>query len=106
MRVAGILFIFSTAWAAEPAREAAAKAIAMLETSQKSWKQNCVSCHHQLLPPLAFRVAREHGIPVNEELAHASSVRAFGFLTDLDRAVQYTHVIDPAISDGYTVLGA
>ena len=47
-------------------QEAAAKAVAIIQKSQSNWytKQSCVSCHHQVFPALAFRSAREHGIPV------------------------------------------
>ena len=67
-------------------------------SSQKNWssKQSCYSCHQQVLPALAFRAAREHGIPVDEAAAHADAASAFGFYANLDRAVQYTHMIDPA----------
>lgn len=106
MRVLGIFCILSTAWGADPAHDAAVKAIALIQASQKNWTQDCDSCHQQLLPQIAFRAAREHGIPVNEQLAHAGAVRTFGVFANLDRAAQYTHVIDPAISDGYTLLAA
>ena len=106
MRVLGIFCILSTAWGADAAHDAAAKAIALIQASQKNWTQDCDSCHQQLLPQIAFRAARVHGIPVDEQLAHASAARTFGMLANLDRAVQYTHLIDPAISDGYTLLAA
>ena len=73
----GILCSISAVWAndAQTARirEAATKAVAMIQKSQKSWysKQSCFSCHQQVLPALAFRAAREHGIPVDEQAAHA-----------------------------------
>jgi cytochrome c553 len=72
---------------------AAQRAIALLQESQQSssQKQGCANCHHQYLPALAFQSAREHGVPFNEALAHADAARAFDF-TNLDRAVQYTHV--------------
>jgi N-acyl-D-amino-acid deacylase len=56
------------------------------------------------LPALAFRVAREHGVPVNEEIARDNAVHAFGPSGNLDRAVQYTHIIDPSLDDGYRLL--
>src|ERR1700682_6007169 len=96
-----ILAFFSLApfiWAADASpdrvRDAASKAIALIQASQKSWydKWDCSSCHHQSMPALAFRVAREHGVPVNGDLAHADAARAFGSLANLDRAVQYTHI--------------
>ena len=52
-------------------RDAATKAVALIQKSQKNWpsKQSCFSCHQQVLPALAFRAAREHGIPVDEPAA-------------------------------------
>jgi ankyrin repeat protein len=89
-------------------QQAATKAVAVIQKSQKTWytKQNCFSCHQQVLPALAFRAAREHGIPVDEPAAHADAAAAFGYLSILDRAVEYTHVIDPAMDDGYGLLAA
>ena len=108
----GILCSVSAVWAtdASPARirNAAAGAVAVIQKSQKTWhsKQSCFSCHQQVLPALAFRAAREHGIPVDEQAAHADAVHAFGFYANLDRAVQYTHIIDPAMSDSYGLMAA
>jgi ankyrin repeat protein len=89
-------------------REAAVKAVALIQKSQKSWpsKQSCYSCHQQVLPALAFQAAREHGIPVDEPAAHADASFAFAFYSNLDRAVQYTHIIDPAMDDGYGLMAA
>ena len=95
---------------ASPARirDAAARAVALIQKSQKNWhsRQSCFSCHQQVLPALAFRAARGHGIPVDEPAAHADAVNAFRFYANLDRAVQYTHIIDPAMDDGYGLMGA
>jgi ankyrin repeat protein len=107
----GILCSFAALWASDAStariRDAATKAVALIQSSQKSWpsKQSCFSCHQQVLPAMAFRAAREHGIPVNEPAAHADSVNAFGFYANLDRAVQYTHVIDP-VSDAWGLMAA
>jgi hypothetical protein len=89
-------------------QEAATKAVALIQKSQKNWytKQNCFSCHQQVLPALAFRAAREHGIPVDEPAAHADAAAAFGYFSNLDRAVEYTHIIDPAMDDGYGSIAA
>src|SRR5579859_4419586 len=108
----GILCSISAVWATDASpdriRDAAASAVAVIQKSQKTWhsKQSCFSCHQQVLPAMAFRAAREHGIPVDEQAAHADAVHAFGFYADLDRAVQYTHIIDPAMSDSYGLMGA
>jgi ankyrin repeat protein len=89
-------------------REAATKAVALIQRSQKNWpsKQSCFSCHQQVLPALAFQAAREHGIPVDEPAAHADAAYAFAFYSNFDRAVQYTHIIDPAMDDGYGLMAA
>src|SRR5580658_8943310 len=78
-------------------QEAATKAVAMIQKSQENWytKASCFSCHQQVFPALAFRYAREHGIAVDESAAHADAVAAFGFYSNFERAVEYTHFIDP-----------
>lgn len=65
-------------WAAQPADQrvapavvklAASRAIELIQDIGAHWKQSCASCHNQLLPLLAFKRAREHGVPVDEERA-------------------------------------
>jgi ankyrin repeat protein len=51
------------------AKAAAAKAVALIQDVGAHWKQACASCHNQFLPLLTFQRAREHGVPVNEQLA-------------------------------------
>jgi ankyrin repeat protein len=93
----------------ERIREAATRAVATLQKAQATWytanKQVCASCHHQYQPALAFRAARQRSIPVNEEIARADAARAFTF-ADIDRAIQYTHVIEPAMDDAYRMVAA
>ena len=108
----GLLCSASLAFAAgispSQLQEAATKAVAMIQKSQKNWyvKQSCFSCHQQVLPTLAFQAAREHGIPVDERAAHADAAAAFGFYSKLEWAVEYSHVIDPALSDGNGLIAA
>ena len=111
MRCLGILLsAVSAAWGAtaSPARitAAATKGLALVQSSQKGWyaRQSCTSCHQQILPALAVRAAREHGITLNEEIARADSAKAFAFLSDLDRAVQYNYIIDPAAAEGWALV--
>jgi ankyrin repeat protein len=59
-----------------------------------------------VFPAFAFQYAREHGIPVDESAAHADAVAAFGFYSNFERAVEYTHIIDPAMDDSYGMLAA
>lgn len=108
----GMVCLVSAAWAGDPStariQEAATKAVTLIQQSQKNWytKESCFSCHQQVFPALAFRVAREHGIPVDETAAHADAAAAFGYFSNFQRAVEYTNIIDPALSDGYGMIAA
>lgn len=90
-------------------RTAAARALAAIQKAQTPWytthKQVCASCHHQYQPALAYRAARDHRVPFDEAIARADAVKAFTF-ADLDRAVQYTYVIEPAMDDAYRMVAA
>src|ERR671924_495792 len=100
--IALLLLTFAAALAADERqlRDAAAKGIAALERGTKNWyrTQTCVSCHHQSLPLMAVREAREHGVPVYEAHWREMSAKAFAFTQDLDQAVQYWNIIDPALT--------
>src|SRR5260221_2467979 len=86
---------------------AAARNLALFQSSQKHWfeVQRCDSCHHQYQPALAYRSAREHGIPLDEAIARADAAKAFTY-ADLDRAVQYSWIIEPAVDDAYRLIAA
>src|SRR3954471_15329039 len=89
-------------------RDAATRGVAAITAAQKVWansKQVCASCHHQFQPAHAFRAAREHGIAVDESIARADAAVAFSY-ADLDRAIQYTHVIEPAVDDAQRLVAA
>jgi N-acyl-D-amino-acid deacylase len=99
--------VFSTEPSSGEIRDAAARGVTLIQQSQKGWysKADCASCHQQVLPAMAFSVARQHGIPVNEKLAHDDAAQAFSQFADIDRAVQWTYIIDPS-SDGYALVAA
>jgi ankyrin repeat protein len=101
-----LLLTAGTSTTTNAVRSAAQSALALLQTSQKNWNQSCTFCHHQVLPALAFRSAGEHGIRFDEAAAAAANRQAFGYYSDLDRAVQYTWVIDPAMDDAFHLVGA
>ena len=90
-------------------REAATRGVAAIQKAQSNWftsyKQVCASCHHQYQPALAYRAARERGITVDETIARADAVKAFTF-ADIDRAIQYSYVIEPAMDDAYRMVAA
>jgi ankyrin repeat protein len=90
-------------------RAAAGRALAAIQKAQAPWyttnKQVCASCHHQYQPAIAYRSARDHRIPFDESIATADAIKAFTF-ADIDRAVQYTYVIEPAMDDAYRMVAA
>jgi ankyrin repeat protein len=90
-------------------RAAASRALTAIQKAQAPWyttnKQVCASCHHQYQPAIAYRVARDHRVPFDEAIAKADALKAFTF-ADIDRAVQYTHVIEPAMDDAYRMVAA
>jgi len=86
-------------------RSAAARGLNLLHKVGAEWKQQCISCHNQIIPAMAARVAREHGVPVDEAIARKAA-RPYGYFSDLDMAVQATFMIDPTLSDGYGLVGA
>jgi ankyrin repeat protein len=77
-------------------QNAAAKAITLIQRSQAVWstREVCSSCHHQLLPEIPLKLARERGIPVDEGVAQKTGTIGFGPLKDLDSAVQGYEDID------------
>jgi ankyrin repeat protein len=88
-------------------RQAAERNLALFQQSQKHWfeVQRCASCHHQYQPALAYRAAREHGISFDEGVARADAARAFTY-ADLDKVVQYSWVLEPAVDDAYRLIAA
>jgi len=53
------------------ARDAIEKAVARLQPASPGFTNGatCVSCHHQSLPAMAVKLARDHGVPVDRSLA-------------------------------------
>jgi FOG: Ankyrin repeat len=108
----GVMCLVSAVWAGDAStariQQAATEAVAIIQKSQKNWyaKQSCFSCHQQLLPAVAFRFAREHGILVDEQAAHTDAAGAFGFYSNLERAVEYSYTIDAAMNDGNCLIAA
>jgi ankyrin repeat protein len=88
-------------------RAASAKAIKLIQQSQVVWyeKETCTSCHHQLLPEIPIKLARERGVPVDEKVARETTANAFAYLKDLDAAVQGYDYID-VLFDGWELVAA
>jgi len=96
---------------ADQLRPAASKSIALLQKASGNFykMQSCFSCHHAGLPLMALSMARSRGVAVDEPAAREVARRAFILLTNrsaIDDAVQAPFIIDPAMSDGYQLIGA
>src|SRR5512132_2484396 len=87
------------------ARSAVTKSVSLLQTLALKWfdKQSCASCYHQTLPMMVFDLARRRGVQVDQRKLELIIAKSFNYLTDLDRAVQGSHVIDPVLSEGKPV---
>ncbi len=88
-------------------QEAAAKALKLMQESQASWakKETCNSCHHQLLPQISIKLAREHGVPLDERIARDTTDSTFAYLKDLDATVQGYDYIDE-VFDAWELVAA
>jgi len=77
-------------------RTAAEKALKPIQRSQVAAikKQECASCHHQLLPELAFKWARERGVAYDEKIAEGVTTSTFAMMQDLDSVVHGDMYID------------
>jgi ankyrin repeat protein len=92
-------------------RSAATRAIAIVQRGATGFykSQDCFSCHDHGLPMLAFRMARERGVPIDETAAKqvaAKGLLAVPDLSSIDRAVQDPMIVDPALSDGWALIAA
>src|SRR5215510_1297906 len=109
--VIGVCFLSAAAagraQSAGDIQSAAARNLALFQSSQKHWfeVQRCDSCHHQYQPALAYRAAREHEIPFDETIARADAAKAFTY-ADLDKVIQYSWIIEPAVDDAYRLIAA
>lgn len=55
---------------------------------------------------MVVHLARDRGVPVNEELFLKTVTKAYGFMSSLDRAVQNVYLIDAPMDYGSHLIGA
>lgn len=105
-----VLLLCSAAWAQDPAeiRRAASRSLALLQSTGETWwkSQSCTSCHHQNLPMMTFRLARERGVALDPAKYRNSVTLSFRYLQSLDDAVQNPYIIDPAMFDATALIAA
>lgn len=103
------LVCLSVGWAQDEValREGAGRAVKTLQGVMGQWKQECISCHHQMLPLMALAEARKRGIAVDEGAAlKAAEVMYARAWPSIDAVVQYQGAGDPAPVDGYLLNAA
>jgi len=101
----------SSAGAASTPRAAVERALPQLEESAKVFVANrsCVSCHHNALPILTFRLAASRGLKIDRAILASVERKTFRELTDvraLDEAVQGVSVSDPTPNDSWLLIAA
>ncbi len=92
-------------------RKAVDRALPVLESSAASFvtKRACVSCHHNILPVLAFHLARQRGVAIDAKVLDAvedKTLRALRGPAALDDAIQATGLADPTPNDSFLLMAA
>ncbi len=89
-------------------RSAVVRAVGAVESTMHGWfkLRECTSCHHSVLPALALAEARARGVAIGEEAAKRHFLKAFAYLTELDRLAQGYDSTDSAMNDSYTMIAA
>src|SRR5581483_3376672 len=114
-RALGLLLTIPLAHAAslstDQVRAAINRAVPMVQRATEGFykTQECFSCHDHGLPVMAFRMARERGIAIDE--ASAQKIAAKGLLkmpdlSSFDRAVQDNTIVDPSLGEGWALIAA
>src|ERR1700691_405372 len=85
----------------------------LLTLSEKAWLPHayCYNCHHESLKFRVDRVASEHGVAFDRELANENlrvtqGIKKNDALGNLDYAVQGTYFVDAPIVDGIQLTSA
>ena len=92
-------------------RTAVDRALPALERSAKTFvaKRSCVSCHHNILPILTFRLAAGRGFTIDRATLESIERKTFRELTNaraFDEAVQGANVSDPTPNDSWLLIAA
>jgi ankyrin repeat protein len=92
-------------------RVAVERALPALERSAKTFVANrsCVSCHHNILPILTFRLAAGRGFTIDRATLESVERKTFRELTNaraFDEAVQGGNASDPTPNDSWLLIAA
>jgi hypothetical protein len=90
-------------------RESAEKAIGLLQKSGPGFFKvsGCASCHNQSLPQMAWSMARERGLKVDEDVAEQQVKTIVAMFKPMQEALAAGKVKlpNPPVSVGYSLLG-
>jgi ankyrin repeat protein len=119
MRMRALVLLLASSWITNafccaqqiPATEvsaAARRSIALLDNSTRSWLKTaeCFSCHHQAYVFRVARIAREHGLPVDESLLVQNAQKSLVYIGSIDDVIQGADFIDPPLVDGLELRAA
>jgi ankyrin repeat protein len=89
-------------------RTAATRSLALLDRVNRTWLKQayCYSCHNDGLFNRVHRIAREHGLPLDEQLALRSARKTYSWITNVDEAIQGYYFVDPTLVDGHELIAA
>jgi ankyrin repeat protein len=87
-------------------RGAAIRSLALLNGVNQTWLKRgyCYTCHNDGLFNKLHAVARQHGLPVDEQLALSSARRTYSWTSNPDEAIQGFYFVDPALVDGHELV--
>jgi ankyrin repeat protein len=94
-----------------PARAAIERALPLLQRSAAEFvsKRTCFSCHHNALPILTLRMARDRGVAIDASVLSAVEEKTFAPLRGanaLDHTIQAATLSDPTPNDSYLLMAA
>ncbi len=109
-----LAFAVSRAAAAEhapDARAAITRALPVLQRSAAEFvaQRACVSCHHNILPVLMLRLARDRGVLIDDSVLQTVETKTFRALrgpSALDQAIQAANLNDPTPNDSFLLMAA
>jgi N-acyl-D-amino-acid deacylase len=89
-------------------RTAATRAQTTLEAVERTWQTigYCYSCHNDAMAVHVAKISREHGIPVDENLALKEARKAYSWMNSAEEAALGDYFVDPALVDGIELVSA
>ena len=112
MRILAFILVFSQTLTAQPSpRVAVERALPLLQRSAAEFVKNrsCFSCHHNALPILTLRMARDRGFAIDSAVLTTVEDKTFAPLRAadaLDQSIQVATLSDPTPNDSLLLMAA